>query len=148
LRGTSFTVSSAAWPRGGSIPRAYTCDGADTSPPFTISGVPAGTAELVLIGREQSRPERTLWVLAGLGPATTDIPQGGVPTGAVQIVNASGTARWSGPCPTSGTETYEFSLYALPAPSGLTGASTRAQVDAAVATPTAVAIVSGTYGRG
>lgn len=110
--------------------------------------MPTGTAELVLIVREQSRPERTLWVLVGMGPATTNIPQGGVPTGAVQIVNASGTARWSGPCPLSGTETYDFSLYALPAASGLTGTATRAQVDAAVATPTAVAIVTGTYGRG
>lgn len=147
MRGTSFTVTTPAWTKGGAIPAAFTCDGADTSPAFTFTGVPSGTVELVFLVTSQSRPDRSLWILAGLGPATTSIPQGGVPTGAVQIVNSSGTARWSGPCPTAGTETYDFALYALSAPSGLTPMSTRAQVDAAVATPMATAALTGTYSR-
>lgn len=147
VRGTSFAITTTAWSKGGSIPKAYTCDGADTSPPFAITGVPAGTVELVLLATSQNDPNRSLWILAGIGPATPAIPQGGVPTGAVQIMNSSGTARWSGPCPTSGTEAYEFAVYALATPSGLTAASTRAQVDAAIATPTSAAVVTGSYTR-
>ncbi|MFM8861110.1 MAG: YbhB/YbcL family Raf kinase inhibitor-like protein [Acidimicrobiia bacterium] len=147
LRGTSFALTTTAWSRGGAIPRASTCDGADTSPPMTISGVPAGTAELVLLVTDRDRPARSLWILAGLGPSTSSLPQGGVPTGAVQIVNSSGTARWSGPCPIDGTGTYEFALHALTEPSGLTVDSTRAQVDAAVARSTSVSVVTGTYTR-
>lgn len=147
IRGTSFSLTTTAWTKGNPIPSAYTCDGADTSPPLTISGVPAGAVELVLVVTNQAHPDRTLWMLAGLGPATTSIPQGGVPSGAVQILNSSGTARWSGPCPVSGTESYEFALYALGAPSGLTATSTLAQVTAATAQPMAAAIVTGSYPR-
>jgi len=147
MRGTSFALTTTAWPRGGAIPQAYTCDGVDTSPPMTISGVPAGTVEMVLLVTDQDRPSRSLWILAGLGPATTTVPQGGVPTGAVPVVNSSGTSRWSGPCPVGGTGTYEFALHALAEPSGLTVESTRAQVDAAVARSTSVSVFTGTSTR-
>ncbi len=147
IRGASFTLTTTAWTRGGSIPRAYTCDGADTSPPLAIGGVPDGAVELVLVVTSQLQPDRSLWLLAGIGPATVSIPQGGVPTGAIQIVNSSGTSRWSGPCPTVGTESYDFTLYALRTPSGLTTTSTLAEIDAAVAQPMSVAAVTGSYTR-
>jgi len=102
---------------------------------------------MVLLVTDQQRPSQSLWILAGLGPATTSIPQGGIPTGAIQIVNSSGTARWSGPCPPAGTGTYEFALHALDSASGLTAASTRAQVDAVIARSTSVSVVTGTYTR-
>ena len=143
IRGTSFDLTTTAWTKGGTIPKAYTCAGANTSPPFSISGVPSGTVELVFLATSQSDPARSLWILAGIGPATVAIPQGGVPSGAIQIVNSSGTSRWSGPCPTAATEAYDFALYALSAPSGLTANATRAQVDAAIAAPTSAAIVTG-----
>ena len=147
LRGTGLAITTTAWPARGTIPKAYTCDGADTSPPLTISGVPAGAVELVLVVTSQSRPDQSLWLLSGIGPATTSIPQGGVPSGAVQIVNSSGTGRWKGPCPTAGTEVVEFALYALAAPSGLTSTSTFAQVEAAIAAPMSAAVVTGSYTR-
>lgn len=147
MRGTSFALTTSAWPRGGSIPRAYTCDGADTSPPLAINGVPTGTVEMVLLVTDRDRPSRSLWILAGLGPSTASVPQGGVPSGAVPIANSSGTTRWSGPCPVEGTGTYEFALHALTQPSGLTAESSRAQVDAVIARSTSVSVVTGTYTR-
>lgn len=147
MRGTSFALTTSAWPRGGSIPRAYTCDGADTSPPLSINGVPTGTVEMVLLVTDRDRPSRSLWILAGLGPSTASVPQGGVPSGAVPIANSSGTTRWSGPCPVEGTGTYEFALHALTQPSGLTAESSRAQVDAVIARSTSVSVVTGTYTR-
>ncbi len=147
INSTAFTLSTSAWATGQAIPKPYTCDGVNTSPPLSIAGVPAGTTELVLVVTDQSVANQTLWLLAGLAPTTISIPQGGVPSGAIQIVNSSGTARWSGPCPTRGTNTYEFALYALAGPSGLTTSATYAEVNAAVAKATGATVISGTYAR-
>ena len=147
IRSTAFSLITTSWKTGQSIPKPFTCDGVNTSPPFAISGVPAGTAELVFVVTNQNVPNQTLWLLAGMSPATVSIPQGGVPTGAIQITNSSGAARWSGPCPTSGTNTYEFALYALASPSGLTTSATFADVNAAIAKSTAASVLSGTYSR-
>jgi len=147
IRSTAFTLLTSAWKTGQSIPKQFTCDGVNTSPPFAISGVPSGTTELVFVVTDQNVPNQTLWLLAGVGPATVSIPQGGVPTGAIQIPNSSGSARWSGPCPTSGTNTYEFALYALNSPSGLTTSSTFADVNAAIAKASSASVISGSYAR-
>ena len=147
INSTAFQLQTTAWRTGQSIPKPYTCDGVDTSPPFSINGVPAGTVELVFVVTNQNVPNETLWLMAGIGPATISIPQGGVPTGAIQIVNSSGTARWSGPCPASGTNSYEFALYALSSPSGLTTSATFADVNAAIALSTSASVVSGSYSR-
>jgi len=147
IRSTAFTLTTSAWKTGESIPKPFTCDGVDTSPPFAINGVPAGTTELVFVASSQSDLNQTLWLLAGIGPATVSIPQGGVPTGAIQITNSSGTPRWSGPCPPSGANGYEFALYALASPSGLTTSSTLADVNAAIAKSTSASVISGTYSR-
>ena len=141
----SFTT--AAWSTGGSIPKAYTCDGANTSPPLSIAGAPSRAVELVLVVTNQNISGESLWILAGIGPATTSIPQGGVPTGAIQIVNTSGSARWNGPCPTPGPNTYEFALYALNTASGLTPQSTRAQVETVIASASSASVFTGTYKR-
>jgi phosphatidylethanolamine-binding protein (PEBP) family uncharacterized protein len=107
MSSTAFQLQTTAWKAGQSIPKPYTCDGVDTSPPFSIS----------------------------------------VPTGAIQIMNSSGTARWSGPCPTSGTNSYEFALYALSSPSGLTTSASLADVNAAIALSKSASVVNGTYSR-
>ena len=44
----SFSLTSSAFQDGEEIPSKYTCDGRSTNPPFTISGIPAGTNKLVL----------------------------------------------------------------------------------------------------
>jgi len=147
ISSTAFLLQTTAWKSGQTIPKPYTCDGVNTSPPFSISGVPAGTVELVFVVTNQNLPTQSLWLMAGIGPATISIPQGGVPTGAIQIVNSSGTPRWSGPCPTSGTNSYEFALYALASPSGLTTSATFADVNAAIALATSASIVNGSYSR-
>lgn len=144
---TAFSLSTSAWRTGQAIPKAYTCDGVNTSPPLSIGGVPSGATELVLVVTDQNVAGQTLWLLAGIAPATISIPQGGVPTGAIQIVNSSGTARWNGPCPTNGQNTYEFALYALTSPSGLTTTATFADVNAAIARSVAASVISGTYSR-
>jgi len=147
ISSTSLSLTTSAWNTGGAIPKAYTCDGANTSPPLSIAGAPGRSAELVLMVTNQNRPSETLWILSGIAPTTAAIPQGGVPSGATQIVNSSGTARWNGPCPTPGPNTYEFALYSLDRPSGLTANSTRADVEAVIATSGSASVITGTFKR-
>jgi phosphatidylethanolamine-binding protein (PEBP) family uncharacterized protein len=147
ITATGLSLSTTAWTTGQAIPKAYTCDGADTSPSLVITGAPTTAVELVLVVTDQTVTGQSLWMMAGIGPATSSIPQGGVPSGAIQIVNSSGSAQWSGPCPASGTNTYQFGLYALAKPSGLTGSSTKAQVDATIATSIGSSFITGTYSR-
>lgn len=147
ITGSGLSIKTTAWSAGGEIPDAYGCDGADTSPPLLISGASADVVEMVLIVSDQTVGGRTNWVVAKIGSATAAIPQGGVPTGAIQIPNDSGSALWSGPCPESGTHIYDFTLYGLSQPSGLTASSTRADIDAAVANPRSVSVITGTYKR-
>ena len=65
----TLTVSSI-FVDGGSIPAAFTCDGADTSPPLAWAEVPTGTKSLALIvddpdAPDPAAPQRTWvhWVL-------------------------------------------------------------------------------------
>src|SRR5688572_19787839 len=47
-----MTLSSPAWPSGGTIPRKYTQAGEQVSPPLTWSGAPEGTVSFVLLFRD------------------------------------------------------------------------------------------------
>lgn len=129
------------------MPAAYTCDGIDTSPPLLISGVPEEVSELVLVVTDRDRPEATKWVLAGIGSAVTNIPQGSVPSGVVQIVNSSGTALWSGPCPAEGRVEYQFTLYGLTAPSRLGASAGADEVERVISAAEVSASMFGSFTR-
>lgn len=108
----------------GSIPRSYTCDGANTSPPLKWRGIPAGTAELALFVMNLQPVNGKLyfdWAVAGIDPASAGLEAGRLPKGAVVGRNSSGHTGYS-ICPAEGgAETYALALYALPkrlSPSG------------------------------
>ncbi len=116
----AMTVTSSAFIDGGMIPAQYTCDGADISPPLSISGVPEGTKSLALIADDPDAPSKTWvhWVMYNIPPDMTEIPEN-VPKeesldfGAKQGVNDFGRIGYGGPCPPSGVHRYYFKLYAL-----------------------------------
>ncbi|MCH8029808.1 MAG: YbhB/YbcL family Raf kinase inhibitor-like protein, partial [Candidatus Dadabacteria bacterium] len=74
----SINVTSAAFEEGGMIPRQYSCDGADISPPLAWSGVPEGTKSIALICDDPDAPVGVWvhWVLYNLPPDTTGLPEG------------------------------------------------------------------------
>lgn len=113
-------LSSSAFEDGGAIPVDHTCWGADVSPPLLWTGVPADTAELAVVVRDLDASGFVHWVVSGLPPTTGGLAQGTVPPEAVQAVNDFGRPGWSGPCPPAGTHNYQFVVYALAQPSGLT----------------------------
>ena len=118
-----FSLTSTAFAAGGSIPREYTCDGADVSPALAWSGVPAGTAALVLLVDDPDAGNFVHWIVLDLPGADDGLSKGVSPssTSPQQGTNDFGKRGWGGPCPPSGTHHYRFTLTALGAPLGLAG---------------------------
>lgn len=59
------------------IPRQYTCDGEDISPPLAWSGVPDETGSLALVCDDPDAPMGTWvhWVLYGIPVETRELPE-------------------------------------------------------------------------
>jgi phosphatidylethanolamine-binding protein (PEBP) family uncharacterized protein len=145
-----LSIESPAWPAGESIPVEFTCQGTSTSPPLTISGVPEGTVELVLLVRDIDDDGYLQWVVAGISPGDASFPAGSVPAGAQRLYNDGDVTSWRAPCPPAGTgrHTYEFTVYSLPEPSGLSTASSREAIVSVADRAASSATLVGTYSRG
>jgi len=117
----SLKLTSTAFADGGAIPRGYTCEGRDVSPPLAWSGVPPGTRTLALIVDDPDAPDPAAprmtwvhWVLYDIPPAAPGIAEGAPPpAGAKAGVNDWQRSGWGGPCPPIGRHRYFFKLYAL-----------------------------------
>jgi Raf kinase inhibitor-like YbhB/YbcL family protein len=53
----AFTLTSPGFANNGSIPKQYTCEGADISPPLRWSGAPQGTKSFALIIDDPDAPD-------------------------------------------------------------------------------------------
>jgi Raf kinase inhibitor-like YbhB/YbcL family protein len=97
-------VSSPAFPAGGAIPRQYTCDGRDISPPLRWTNVPGSAQQLSVVMRDADAPGGNFvhWRLTGIAPATRAIPTGVTAPGAKAGRNDFGTVGYRGPCPPRG----------------------------------------------
>ena len=107
-------LTSSAFVHNDAIPSEFTCDGADVSPPLTISDVPKNAKSLVLIMDDPDAPVGTWdhWVVFNMAPSTKQIAKGTEPEG-IAGKNSWGRTGYGGPCPPSGTHRYFFKLYAL-----------------------------------
>jgi Raf kinase inhibitor-like YbhB/YbcL family protein len=150
-------LASSAFQDHGSIPRKYTCEGADVSPPLTIEGVPADARSLALIVDDPDAPDPAApkmtwvhWVLYDLLPGTQSIPEG---VSAAALHARDGLNDWKrtgygGPCPPIGKHRYFFRLYALDSLLGDLSRPTSAQLKKAIAAHTlAKAEVVGLYAK-
>ena len=119
-----LTIASPAFAAGGSIPAAFTCEGADISPALTWSGVPAGAKSLVLIVDDPDAPDpanpRMVYVhlvLYNLPPDSSGLPEGvaasDLPSGTLEGTTDAEEIGYGGPCPPVGRHRYYFKLFAL-----------------------------------
>ena len=115
-----FKLTSPAFEEEGMIPKKYTCDADDISPPLTWESVPEGTKSLAIICDDPDAPMGTWahWVLFNLPPDTKELIENVSATeileyGAMQGTNDFGNIGYGGPCPPGGTHRYFFKLYAL-----------------------------------
>jgi len=77
----ALSLKSSAFAQGRNIPRKYTCDGMNVSPPLEWSGVPAGTTSLLLICDDPDAPGGTFhhWAAYDIPPdlkGLEEIPAG------------------------------------------------------------------------
>lgn len=117
-------LSSSAFQDGGEIPRTYTREGADRSPPIAWSDVPEGTASLALIvedpdAPDPDAPERTFvhWVAYNIPWEAGGLPEGAgqtpLPGAGRHGRNDWGAEGYGGPKPPRGRHRYFFRLFAL-----------------------------------
>ncbi|RME49557.1 MAG: YbhB/YbcL family Raf kinase inhibitor-like protein [Deltaproteobacteria bacterium] len=152
-----FQLTSPAFSHLGEIPKRYTCDGADVSPPLSWSGLPEGTKSLVLIVDDPDAPDPKApkmtwvhWVLYNIPPMTTALPEGvsELPPGTKEGQNDWKRTGYGGPCPPIGRHRYFHKLYALSAPLPDLGKATKKDVEAAMKGKIlAQATLVGTYQR-
>ena len=148
----SIEVSIPDLLREGYIPKRYTCDGADVSPPVQWSHVPSGTAELAVFV-VNLRPVRGRfffdWAVAGLGSTLHGISAGTLPPGAVVARNSFGDVGYS-ICPAKGTREEDFVVRVLALPHPLAakpGVDAETLYREAERSAKAVGIGGGTYSR-
>jgi Raf kinase inhibitor-like YbhB/YbcL family protein len=135
----AFTLESAAFNDGESIPKDHTCEGPDISPALNWSGEPEGTESFALIVEDPDAPRGTWnhWLL-------WDIPAGRHELAqrfrtwelGVSGSNDFGRLGYGGPCPPRGhgSHRYFFRLHALAVGSvKLREGSKRAEVEKAIA---------------
>jgi len=113
-------LTSPAFKEGEMIPKKYTCDGADVSPPLRWTSMPPGTQSLALICDDPDAPMGTWvhWVYYDIPGGTEGMPEKVDPqenpaSGGIQGTNDFRRIGYGGPCPPGGTHRYFFKLYAL-----------------------------------
>ncbi|MCF6154904.1 MAG: YbhB/YbcL family Raf kinase inhibitor-like protein [Candidatus Brocadia sp.] len=128
-------MKSTAFGEGGMIPKKYTCDGLDISPPLSWTSVPEGTKSLALICDDPDAPMGTWvhWVLFNLPADVQELPENIPPqkilaNGARQGITDFRKIGYGGPCPPGGTHRYYFKLYALDTEINLEAGSTKKQL--------------------
>ncbi len=141
---------TSTFEHNGAIPVRYTCDGANVSPPLTISDPPAGTVSLALVMDDPDAPAGVWdhWIVYDIPGDLTVIPEDAGPLG-TPGANTFGRTGYGGPCPPGGTtHRYFFTVYALDTTLGLEPGSDKAKLlDASSGHVLAEATLMGTYGR-
>ena len=106
----------------GEIPKIYTCQGKDLSPPLTWKGAPEKTKSYVLIVDDPDAPDPAApkmcyvhWVLYNIPSSCTGLEEGVTKTPGLDGLNDWKRTGYGGPCPPIGRHRYFFKLYALDA---------------------------------
>ncbi len=135
-----FSISTPAFQPGGSIPKQFTCEGRDISPPLAWTAPPSGTHSLILMVVDPDAPSGTWthWLIYDLPATAGELPENTPPqatpaSGGRQGRNDFGHLGFGGPCPPPGKpHHYFFRLLAVNMRLGLKPGATRRQVEQAV----------------
>lgn len=127
-----MTLTSPSFNQNEAIPPQFSCDGEDISPELAWTGVPDGTASLVLIMDDPDAPIGTWdhWLLFNMPPDLDGLPQGG--TAGTDGSNSWNRTGYGGPCPPGGTHRYFFKLYALDTTLDLPGGTAKGALEASM----------------
>lgn len=114
-------LMSAAFQQGADIPRKYTCDGDNVSPPFAWSGAPRGTRSFLFVCDDPDAPSEIFhhWAAFDIPQHWRGLSEGhgaeSLADGFRQAINDFGKPGYAGPCPPPGDRPhrYHFRLSAL-----------------------------------
>jgi Raf kinase inhibitor-like YbhB/YbcL family protein len=110
-------ISTSAFEPHGRFPDRHTADEENVSPELSFGGLPEGTKQIAVVCHDPDAPLPdgfTHWVVYGIPPDTSGIPEGGG-SSFVEGQNDAGEQGWYGPAPPEGhgTHHYYFWVYAL-----------------------------------
>jgi len=129
---SAFRLTSPAFRSGAAIPKRFSCDGADVSPPLRWTAPPRRARSLALVLEDTSTaPPFMHWLAWGLAPRVRALVPGARLT--LQGRNDFGRLGYGGPCPPGGAKhRYVFRLYALRKPLKLAAGATARELDKAL----------------
>lgn len=133
-----LNVSSTAFSAGKVIPKQYTGDGKDVSPPLQWSAGPKGTKCYALSVEDPDAPRGTWWhwILANIPVNITHLKEGaskGKPGPGVEGKNDFDNLGYNGPMPPKGqNHHYHFKVVALSDQLKLSPGCTKEQYEAAI----------------
>jgi Raf kinase inhibitor-like YbhB/YbcL family protein len=130
-----FKLTSTTFDEGDPIPKEFSCDGEDISPPLQWTNPPEGTMSFALIADDPDAPVGTWvhWVLYNVPADARSLPaafplDAEFPDGSRSGENSWGRLGYGGPCPPGGTHRYFFKLYALDLMLDLAAGATKEQL--------------------
>lgn len=107
-------LTSFAFNNNDALPPRYK---GNLNPPFDIKRVPKDAKSLAFIVHDPDavRGDYIHWTIWDIDPQTTEILEGGIPSGATEGITDAGKPGYVGPRPPqgSGRHHYTFELYAL-----------------------------------
>jgi Raf kinase inhibitor-like YbhB/YbcL family protein len=114
-------LSSSAFADGGAIPRRFTCDGEDASPPLAWADVPSGARSLALLCDDPDASAGTWhhWAIYDIPVDRTGLAdnadRNAAQMGFKKAINDFRNKGYNGPCPPRrhGPHHYHFRLLAL-----------------------------------
>ncbi len=142
----TIVVGSPTLEANQTMPRDYTPDGRNLSPPLTWSGLPADTKEIAVVCEDPDAgnpPPFVHWLIYKIPAAAKGLPEG-IPidpaaamppeiAGSMQGVSGFRRAIYRGPAPPPGKpHHYHFIVYALDADLGLQPGLNRAELLTAI----------------
>jgi len=132
-----LSVSSEAFGAGAPIPRKYSGEAEDVSPPLTWSDPPAATKEIAVVCDDPDAPGMEAWVhwvAYGISPRAHGLAEG-QKEGLVEGKNSWGRLGYGGPMPPKGhgVHHYHFRVYAVDAELGGAPGMTKAELLSAIA---------------
>lgn len=142
---TRLRLTSSAFGGGDLIPSTYACAAAGgdaKSPPLSWSGVPKGTAILVLVVHDPDAPipGGFTHLVTALEPSATSFNEGASSSGGPMTA-------WAPMCPPSGEHHYRFTLYAFGPKVTLPDDADKAAIDAVADQALASSTLTGRFAK-
>lgn len=141
---SNLQLTSPAFEDGEFIPKRFTCEGENISPPLDIAGVPEAADSFAVIVTDPDIPQEVKesmgievfdhWIAYNIATDTIDIAAG--QSVGTEGINSSGELGYTGPCPPAEYEPtkhrYVFTLYALNTKLGAESGLTREDLEKAI----------------